>query len=112
MLQAEEDDAWHDIIEIGRTKRAREAHLRSIVIADGDEVDIGAAVDLSAREEERIDATLAAAVEELAPAIGEEIVPLARQERDEGAPAAEMARQQCSGRRNRRGGADRDMTRT
>src|SRR5258707_11675052 len=109
MFQAKEDDSRHDVIEIGGAEGARETHFRLSVIADRDEVDIGAAVDLSAREKEGVDAALAAAIEELASAIGKEVVPLARQQRDEGPPAPEMAREQRGGRRDRRGRTDGDM---
>src|SRR5579885_1341549 len=90
MLEAEENDARHDVIEIGRAEGARKAHLRRRIIADRDEIDVGGAVDLSAREEEGIDPPLAGAVEELAPAIGEEIVARAREQRDERLAFAEM----------------------
>jgi len=36
-------------------------------VADADEVDVALAVDLSAREEEHVDAALAGAIEQLAP---------------------------------------------
>src|SRR5690606_9569624 len=81
MLGTEEDDTRHDVVEVGGAEVAGEADLRLRVVADRDEVDVRLAVDLPAREEEDVDPALAGAVEELAPAVGEEIVRGARQER-------------------------------
>src|SRR5919201_2492224 len=81
------------------------------VLADADEVDVGRAVDLSAREKEGIDATLPGAVEQLAPAVGEEALPAAAQQRHVGPAVSALTRQQCSGSGNRRGRADRHVAR-
>src|SRR5215216_2589366 len=81
VLEPKQDDLGYDVIEVGGAERAGKAHLRPRVIADGDEVDIAFAVDLSAREEECVDAALPGAVEQLAPAVGEEGLPPAPQER-------------------------------
>ena len=80
------------------------------VVADADEVDVALAVDLSAREEEHVDAALAGAVEQLAPAIGEEALPAAAQQRDLRLAVAACARQQRRRGRNGRGRADRRVT--
>jgi hypothetical protein len=45
-----------------------------IVVADADEIDVARAVDLAAGKKEHVDAALAGAVEQLAPAVGEEHV--------------------------------------
>src|SRR5262245_19277141 len=79
------------------------------IVADAYQVDIGLAVDLSARQEEYVDAALAGAVEQLASAIGEERVPRAAEERNIGAPMSEDARRERGGGGNRRGIADRDV---
>src|SRR6185437_363443 len=74
MLEPEEHDARHHEIEIGRAIGAGKARLGMGVIADRVEIDVAAAIDLRAGKEEDIDASLTGAVEELAPAIGPEIV--------------------------------------
>ena len=66
--------------------------------------------DLSAREEERVDAALPGAVEQLAPAVGEEALPAAAQQRDLRPAAAGLARQQRRRGWNGRGRADRHVT--
>src|SRR5262252_5671110 len=82
VLEAEQDHLGHDVIEVRGAERARKAHRRVRIVADADEVDVALAVDLSAREEEHVDAALPGAVEQLAPAIGEEALPAAAQQRD------------------------------
>src|SRR5262245_36774437 len=82
VLEPEQDHLGHDVIEVRRAERAWKAHRRMRVVADADEVDVARAVDLSAREEEHVDAALAGGVEQLAPAIGEEALPAAAQQRD------------------------------
>src|SRR5262245_64549731 len=79
------------------------------IVADAYQVDIGLAVNLSARQEEYVDAALTGAVEQLAPAVGEERVLRAAEERNIGAPVAEGARRERGGGGNRRGIADRDV---
>ncbi len=111
MLQAEQDDLGHHVIHVGRAEGAWEAHLRMRGVADADEIDVGRAVDLSARQEEHVDAALARAIEQLAPAIGEEVLPPAAEQRHVGTPAAALARQQRGGGGDRRGGADRGVAR-
>jgi hypothetical protein len=93
VLEPEQDHLGHDVIEVGRPEGARKAHRRLRVVADADEVDIALAVDLSAREEERVDAALPGAVEQLAPAVGEEALPAAAQQRDLRPAVAALARQ-------------------
>src|SRR5438128_1566838 len=75
VLEPEQDHLGHDVIEVRGAERARKANRRVRVVADADEVDVALAVDLSAREEEHVDAALAGAVEQLAPAVGEEALP-------------------------------------
>src|SRR5262245_27008205 len=82
VLEPEQDHLGHDVIEVGRAERAGETRLRVRVVADADEVDVGLAVDLRARKEERVDPPLAGAVEELPPAVGEEALPPAAEQRD------------------------------
>ncbi len=58
MLQREKDDARDDEIEIGRPERSGKARLRLRVcrdVANTDEVDVGAPVDLPSGQEEGID---------------------------------------------------------
>src|SRR5262249_8851879 len=93
VLEAEQDHLGHDVIEIQGAERAWKAHRRVRVVADADEVDVALAVDLSAREEEHVDATLAGAVEQLAPAVGEEALPAAAQQRDLRPAGAALPRQ-------------------
>ena len=109
MLDAEQDYFRHDVIQIGGTERAGKTHLRMLVVADGDEVDVALAVDLAAGEEEHIDAALAGAVEQLAGAVGEEGVGAAAQQRDVGPPATALARQQRRSCRDGRGDANRHV---
>ena len=92
MLGAEQDHLRHHVIEIGRAERAGEARRRLVVVADADEVDVAFAVDLAAGEEEHVDAALAGAVEQLAPAVGEEGVPPAAEQRHVGPAVAARAR--------------------
>src|SRR5262249_25505509 len=110
VLEPEQDHLGHDVIEIRRAERAWKAHRRVRVVADADEVDVALAVDLSAREEEQVEATLAGAVEQLAPAVGEEALPAAAQQRDLRPAVAALARQQRGRGRNGRGRADRHVT--
>src|SRR5215472_9053728 len=94
VLEPEQDHLGHDVIEVGGTERARKTHRRVRVVADADEVDVALAVDLSAREEEHVDAALPGTVEQLAPAVGEEALPAAAQQRDLRPAVAALARQQ------------------
>jgi hypothetical protein len=94
VLDAEQDYFWHDVIQIGGTERAGKTHLRMLVFANGDEVDVALAVDLAAREEEHIEPALAGAVEQFTGAVCEEGVGAAAQQRDVGPPATALARQQ------------------
>ena len=71
------------------------------VVADADEVDVARPVDLAAREEEGVDAALPGAVEQLAPAVGEEALPPAPQQLHVRAAVSTLARQQCGGRGDR-----------
>src|SRR5262249_26855666 len=81
------------------------------IVADADQVDVGLAVDLPTREEEHVDAALAGAVEQLAPAVGEKALRAAAEQRDVRPSVATLARQHRRRRWNRRGDADRGMTR-
>src|SRR5688572_3974446 len=47
VLEPEQDDLGDDIVHVGRTERAGEAHLRVAIVADAHEIDISRAVDLS-----------------------------------------------------------------
>ena len=78
------------------------------MIADAHQVDVGAAVDLHAAEEEGVDASLAGAVEELPPAVGEVALRAAAEQAHAGPAAAALAREQGGRRGNRRRRADRD----
>src|SRR5262245_20302520 len=80
------------------------------LLAYANDVDVARAVDLSAREEEHVDAALAGAVEQLTPAIGEEALPAAAQQRDLRPAVAALARQQRRCGRDGRGRADRHVT--
>src|SRR5262249_37142326 len=73
-------------------------------------VDLPRAGELSAREEEPVDAALAGAVDQLTPAIGEEALPAAAQQRDLRPAVAALARQQRRRGRDGRGRADRHVT--
>ena len=106
VLEPEQDHLGHDVVQVGRAERAGEAHLRVLVVADADEVDVALAVDLPAREEEHVDAALAGAVEQLAPAVGEEVLPAAAEQRHVRPAVAALARQHRRRRRNRRRRAD------
>src|SRR5215475_5219915 len=110
VLEPEQDHLGHDVVEVRRAERAGKAHPRARVVADGDQVDVARAVDLSAGEEEHVDTALAGAVEEFAPAIGEETMSPAAQERYVGPPLAALTRQQRGGSRNWGGRTDRDVT--
>src|SRR5215475_10364430 len=110
VLEAEQDHLGHDVVEVGRAERAGKTYRRARVVADGDQVDVARAVDLSAGEEEHVDTTLACAVEEFASAIGEETMSPAAQERYVGPPLAALTRQQRGGSRNWGGRTDRDVT--
>src|SRR5690606_2144467 len=65
VLLAKKDHARNEVIEISRAERTRKAHLVSRVVAEADEVDVGCAVDLASRQEERIDTPLRGAIEQL-----------------------------------------------
>src|SRR6185312_8486010 len=93
MLQAEQDDARHHEIEEGRAVGAGKARLGLRVVADDVEIDVAAAVNLRTGEEEYIDTALARAVEQLAPAIGPEIVLRALLQRDIGRLGRQMLRE-------------------
>src|SRR5271169_9369 len=110
MLDAKQDHLRHDVVEIGRAERAGKARLRMIVIADADEVDIAFAVDLTTRKEKDIDASLPRTVEQFARAVSEEGVIAAAKERHVRLAAAALASEERRGRRDRRSGADRDVT--
>src|ERR1700730_9019278 len=92
VLEAEQDHLGHDVIEVRGAERARKANGRVRVVADADEVDVALAVDLSAREEEHVDAALAGAIEQLASAVGEEALPATAQQRDLRPAVAALAR--------------------
>src|SRR6266446_3259034 len=110
MLGAEQHDLGHHIIEIGRPERARKAHARLFIVADAHEVDVAGAIDLAAGQKEYVDAALARTVEQLAPAIGEEVVLAALEQRHIGHSATARLRKQCRHGGNRRGIADCDVT--
>ena len=109
VLEAKQDHLRHDVIEIAGAERAGETHAWAFVVADADQIDVAFAVDLAAREEEHIDTALAGAVEQLAPAVGEEHVAAAAEQRHVGLSAAALAQRQRGQRRDRRGIADRHM---
>src|SRR6516165_8541149 len=111
MLGAEEHDPRHHEVEIGGTIGAGETRFRMGVVADDVEIDIAAAIDLHAREEEYVDPALSGAVEELAPAIGEEIVLGTLLQRNRHPIRRKALRQKCRRGRYRRGGPDGDVTR-
>src|SRR6266436_1021885 len=110
MLRAKQHDLGHHVIEIGRPERATEAHARLFIVADAHEVDVAGAIDLAPGQKEYVDATLARTVEQLAPAVGEEVVLAALKQRHIGHSAATRPRQQRRHGGNRRGIADRDVT--
>src|SRR6266446_2943059 len=110
MLGAKQHDLGHHVIEIGRPERAPKAHARLFIVADAYEVDVAGAIDLAAGQKEYVDAALARTVEQLASAVGEEIVLAALEQRHVGHPAAARPREQCRHGRNRRRIADRDVT--
>src|SRR5262249_53910442 len=95
MLDAEQNHLRHDVIEIRCAERAGEAHLRVFIVSNTDEVDVAFAVDLSAGQEEYIDPSLTGAVEQLAPAVSEEIMLPALQQRHVRPSTAALARKQC-----------------
>src|SRR5215471_21740980 len=101
MLEPEQDDAWHDEIEIAGAERSRKPHLRGAVIADAHKVDVGLAVDLAAGEKKHVNPTLTGAIEQFAPALGEEIMVAAFEDRHVRPAAAACPREQCSRRRDR-----------
>ncbi len=109
MLQAEQDDARHEVIEIGRAEGARPAHRAPRIAANPHQVQVGLAVDLAAAQEEGVDPALGGAVEQLLAAIGENIVALAAQDRDAQPPFGAHAGEQGGRGWDRRGGADRHM---
>ncbi len=109
VLEAKQDDLGHDVIQVGGAERAGESDRGPRVIAGAHEIDVGLPVDLPTREEEHVDATLAGAIEQLAPAITEECLPPAAQQRDVGSSVAALVGEQCGCGRNRRGGADRGV---
>src|SRR6516164_2646475 len=110
VLEPEQNHLGHDVVEVGRAERTRKAHRRVLVVADADEVDVALAVNLSAREKEHVDAALAGAVEQLAPAVGEKALPAAAQQRDlrlavaARAPATRPRPEWARTRRSPRGG--------
>ena len=69
---------------------------------DADQIDIAFAVDLAAGQKKHIDPALPRAIEQFARAVGEESVRPTAEQRDVGFSAAAFARQQRSGRRDRR----------
>src|SRR5579871_7041953 len=107
MLRAKQYDLGHDIIEMRRPERAWEANARLVIVPDADKVDVAVAVDLAAGKKEHVDPALARAVEQLASAIGEEVVLAALQQRHIGHAAASCPRQQRGHGGNRRSVADR-----
>ncbi|MDE2396698.1 MAG: hypothetical protein KGM91_14780, partial [Burkholderiales bacterium] len=109
VLPAEQDDPRHDEIKVGRAEATRPAHFAARVGAGADEVDVGAAVDLAAAQEEGIDAAAAGEIEEFGAAVGPAVVAAAAQDRDPHARAVEAAREQGAGAWNRREHAHRDM---
>src|SRR5258708_5182319 len=111
MLGAKQHDLGHHVIEIGRPERAPEPHGRLFIVADAHEVDVAGAIDLATGQKEYVDAALARTVEQLAPAVGEEVVLAALEQRHIGHAATSRPRQQCGHGGNRRGIADRDVTR-
>src|SRR6266404_971973 len=110
MLGAKQHDLGHHVIEIGRPERAPEAHARLFIVADAHEVDVAGAIDLAAGQKEYVDAALARTVEQFAPAVGEEVVFAALEQRHIGRAAASRPREQCGHGGNRRGITDRDVT--
>src|SRR3954453_5332330 len=102
MLQPEQDHFRHDIIKITGAERSGKAHRRAIMLADAHEIDGAVTADLSARQEEEIDAARAGAIEQLAAAGGEEIMLAALQQRHIRPSAAALAREQSRRRRDGR----------
>ena len=78
------------------------------VRAGADQIDVGAAVDLHAAQEEGVDTALSGAVEELPPAVGHVAPGLAAEQADLRPAATAFAREQGGCARNRRRGPDRD----
>src|SRR5262249_31692875 len=111
MLGAKQDYFGHDIIKVGGTERAGEPNLRMIVVANAHKIDVALAGHLPARKKKYIDAALARAIEQLTPAVGEEVVLAALQEGNVRPPFPAFAREQRCGCRNWRCITNRDMTR-
>ena len=99
VLRLQQDDSRHDEVQVRGAEGAGEANVAPRVVTCADEVDVRPAVDLRAPEEKRIDAALRGAVEELAPAVGEEVVPRAAQHRD-----AHVAARASAGKQRGRSG--------
>src|SRR5258708_34694523 len=95
MLRAKQYDLGHHVIEIGRPERAPEAHARLFIVTDAHEVDVAGAIDLATGQKEYVDAALARAVEQFAPAVGEEVGLAALEQRHIGHAAASRPREQC-----------------
>jgi putative tricarboxylic transport membrane protein len=109
VLDAEQDYLRHHVVEVAGAERAGEAHARLIVVADADQIDVALSVDLAAGKKEHIDATLTGAIEQFAPAIGEEHVAAAAEQRHVRLAAAALACEQRRGCGDRRGIADRHV---
>ena len=110
VLLAEENDARHQVVEVGRAERTGEADLALGIVADAHQVDVAGPIDLAAAEEEGIDAALGGAIEEFAIAVGEEAVGPAAEHGDPHRPAGAGARQEGRRAGDRRGRADRHVT--
>ena len=113
VLLPEENDARHHVIEQPRAERAGPTRRGARVVARADQIDVALAVDLTAAEKEGIDPSLGGAVEELAAAVGEEVVPGGAKDRDPhrrlSAFRVDRAAQHRARGGNRRGGADRNV---
>jgi hypothetical protein len=109
MLLAEQDDPWHQKIEIGRAKGSRPANIGRGIAASADEVDVAFAVDLPAAEEEGVDAPLRSTIEELDATIGEEVVARRAEHRDAQRSAGERPSEKRARAGDRGNGADRHV---
>jgi hypothetical protein len=64
VLLAEQDHPGHHGVEEGRAERARPAHFAARVVPGADQIEVAAAVDLAAAEEESVEPALGGQVEQ------------------------------------------------
>ena len=94
------------------SERSRKPNVDGRIVADPDQVDVGAAIDLSAAEEKDVDASLPGGIEYFAAAIGKRIAGPSMDQGDTKVAVGQGTHHQRRRPRYRRRGTDRHVVDT